>query len=141
MKNISHILTTPQAYTQLKLVTRRNGWWNLTPGTQLQQVVKGMGLKKWEKIQKIHTVEVVKVNPEPLNLIATFPEYGRAEMVNEGFPWMVPDEFVDMFCRSHKGVTATSLVNRIEYKYIDKPVECPACYRHEWKWSEDFVTP
>lgn len=70
MRNMSFALTTPQAYAQVKPVTRRLGWWNLQPGELVQQVVKGMGLKKGEKIERIHVIEIVSVTPERLNLMA-----------------------------------------------------------------------
>ena len=111
-RNISFMLTTEQVRNKTKTVTRRNAWWNLKPGTILNAVEKGMGLKKGEKINKLCRIEVVSVKREALNKI------DKAECIKEGFPDMSPDEFVEMFCQSHKGVNPMSVINRIEFKYI-----------------------
>jgi len=32
---------------------------------------------------------------------------------------MTPEEFVAMFCASHKDCTPTSVITRIEFEYVD----------------------
>lgn len=136
MRNMSFAYTTAQAYTQLKNVTRRLGWWNLKEDDQVQQVVKGMGLKKGEKIEKIHVIRIAKATPEPLCRMLDEPEYGRQEVIREGFPWMSPEQFVDMFCRSHKGCTPDTVVNRIWFYYQDDDaVSCRHCGCNQWRWD------
>lgn len=52
MRNISFALTTEQIRNQTKTVTRRVGWANLKPGTLLQPIEKGQGLKKGDRARK-----------------------------------------------------------------------------------------
>lgn len=118
MRNISFALTTPQFIAHIKFVTRRLGWVNLKPGEILQGVKKSQGLKRGEKIERLGPIEVVRVSPEALRKIIDFPEYGRLEMILEGFPGMDPERFVEMFIKSHKGATPESEVTRIQYEYL-----------------------
>lgn len=115
MRNMSFALTTEQVRNRTKTVTRRLGWSTLTPGTLLQPVVKGMGLKKGERVEKIGgPIRVVRVDREPLALIL-----GRVgDVAREGFPEMDGIWFVDMFCE-HNGCEPDDLVNRIEFEYVD----------------------
>lgn len=124
MKNMSFALTTLQACAQVKSVTRRLGWLDLKPGILVQQVVKGMGLKPGEQVQKIHVIKAAVIRREPLRSIVDKPRYGREEMVYEGFPNMTTADFVDMFCASHKGCTPESIVTRIEFKYVSPTPLC-----------------
>ena len=45
-------------------------------------------------------------------------EYGKQEVIKEGFPEMTPLEFVNFFCRSHKNCQEDTHVTRIEFEYI-----------------------
>jgi hypothetical protein len=139
MRNMSYALTTPQAYAQLKTVTRRLGWWTLKPDSLVQQVKKGMGLKKGEKIEKIHVIRIKEAAPELLSRLIEDPQYGRQDVIREGFPWMSPEQFVEFFCKSHKGCTPHTEVNRIAFSYTSNPIRCEACYRQEWKWSDNYA--
>lgn len=116
MRNMSFMLTTPQMYAGTKSVTRRVGWWNLKPGDVVMAVEKGMGLKLGEKIVKIYPILILETNPETLNYMLRNIEYGKKEVVMEGFPLMSPREFVGMFCASHKGCTPETTVNRIRFR-------------------------
>lgn len=117
MRNMSFMLTTQQARDKSKLVTRRLGWADLKPGERVQQVEKGQGLKKGEKVKKIHVVECVSNRPEPLCLMETNLSYGFSECNKEGFPNLSPPEFVTMFCK-HNNCPRWQTVNRIEFKYV-----------------------
>jgi hypothetical protein len=112
MRNMSFMLTTEQVRNKTKPVTRRMGWKKLKPGDLVQGVVKGMGLKKGEKIEKLHIIRVKSNSPEVLNTIT------EKEVTLEGFPGKSPQWFVEMFCKSHKGCTPESFVNRIEFEYV-----------------------
>src|SRR5690242_378415 len=114
MRNMSFMLTTQQARDKSKTVTRRLGWANLKVGERVQQVEKGQGLKKGEKIKRIHVIECVTNRSEPLHRMIAVPEYGYSECRKEGFPEMRPAEFVEMFCH-HNGCKPWSTVNRIEF--------------------------
>lgn len=101
MRNMSFALTTEQVRLRTKTVTRRTGWATLTPGTLIQPVVKGMGLKPGEKVEKIGgPIRVVSVRRERLDAIES--EYGQDECRAEGFPNLSPVEFVAMFCATHR---------------------------------------
>src|SRR5437016_5637880 len=102
-RNISFSMTTPQFLDGSKDVTRRVGWEYLRVGDLLSAVEKGMGLKKGEKVKRIGTIRVVDVRQEPLDLMTRDPEYGLTECRREGFPNMAPSEFIEFFCRGHRG--------------------------------------
>ncbi|MBN2061420.1 MAG: ASCH domain-containing protein [Deltaproteobacteria bacterium] len=114
---MSFMLTTEQARNKIKDVTRRNGWWFLKPGDIVQQVEKCRGLKKGEKVKKIHLIRIVFARPELLQCMIDDPEYGLEECRREGFPDTAPQEFVDFCCR-HNKVHPDESINRIEVEYL-----------------------
>ncbi|MCR4375630.1 MAG: hypothetical protein NUW22_12355 [Acidobacteria bacterium] len=127
MRNISFALTTEQIRTQAKTVTRRMGWKDLKPGTLLQPVVKGMGLKKGESVEKIGgPVRVLSVSRQQLRDITPQDVY------REGFPQMTREEFIWFFMKSHTGCYVDSPVTRIEFEYTG------ACahLRVSWRTAE-----
>ena len=111
-RNMSFSITTEQYRNRTKTVTRRLGWWFLKHGDILNGVEKGMGLKKGEKLVKFGQHKIIFTRPEPLNAVT------QEEVILEGFPDMTPTEFIDMFCRSHKGCRPETMVNRIEFEYL-----------------------
>lgn len=117
MRSISFALTTEQIRNRSKTVTRRLGWDHLKPGTLLQGVVKGMGLKKGESPEKLAVIVVTDVRREYLDEMENRLRYGAGECRNEGFPEMAGDQFVAMFCR-HMGVKPSTEVTRIEFRYV-----------------------
>jgi hypothetical protein len=120
MRNMSFMLTTQQIRDRTKKVTRRVGWWNLKPGDLVCAVVKGMGLRKGEKVERLCTIRIVSTKPELLNEMLLRDLYGRSEVILEGFPNLTPTGFVRMFCESHSKCTPTTMVNRIEFEYVDE---------------------
>jgi hypothetical protein len=124
MRNISFALTTEQVRNRTKTVTRRTGWKDLQPGTLLQPVVKGMGLKKGERVERIgRPIRIVSVRREPLFIEGHDrgdARYGRMEAAREGFPTHVSyGEFVDFFL-AHNGGARSQVVTRIEFEYIEE---------------------
>lgn len=117
MRNMSFSLTTAQMRDRTKTVTRRLGWKNLKPGDKVMAVVKGMGLKKGEKVECIHPIRIISVTREPLCTMKHNDIYGRQDVVKEGFPEYSPAQFVAMFCM-HNGCLSTSLVTRIEFEHL-----------------------
>ena len=116
-RNMSFMLTTQQMYNKTKTVTRRMGWRFLKPGDIVQAVEKCQGLRKGEKVVKICLIRILSNRPEQLgNMNRLY--YGLQEVIKEGFPDTTPIEFQDMFCKSHKGCTPTTFVNRIEFEYV-----------------------
>jgi hypothetical protein len=113
------MLTTEQYRNHTKTVTRRLGWRFLKPGEILNGCEKCQGLKKGEKQVKMGQHRVLSTRWEPLRRMIDDPEYGREEVVKEGFPDMTPAEFVEFFCASHRGCVPETLVNRIEFDYLD----------------------
>lgn len=110
---ISFAFTERQFLDGSKTVTRRNGWASLQVGDQLMAVRKAMGLKKGEKVHKLGMIQVTGVRLERLNALT------QKECRLEGFPDMLPREFVDFFCRTHKGVTPTTMITRIEFVRLE----------------------
>lgn len=104
-------MTTAQARAKTKTVTRRQGWWFLNPGDLVQQVVKGMGLKKGEKVQKIHVIRILSTRAEEIGAIT------KEDIVREGFPGWGWCQFVEMYCDHHK-LRSEELCNRIEFEYV-----------------------
>jgi hypothetical protein len=112
MRAMSFMLTTQQILDETKDVTRRDGWEFLKSGDRLRAVEKAMGLKKGQKQRVLKLIEVVSVNREELRVITA------NDCRREGLPNLTPAEFVSMFCRSHKGCTASTVITRIEFKYV-----------------------
>lgn len=118
MRNISFMLTQPQIRAKTKRVTRRNGWKTLKVGDRLQGCEKCQGIKPGEKMVKLAEIVITDVRREQLRRMIDEPEYGRAEVIAEGFPEMTPEQFVTFFCESHKDVTPDSIITRIAFDYV-----------------------
>lgn len=112
--NMSFALTTRQYEDRTKTVTRRLGWSKLRPGQRFTGIEKGQGLKKGEKVKKLHDSVVISNKAEPVRAIL---EYPRGETAKEGFPDMTPAEFVEMFCK-HNGCEPSEMINRIEFRHV-----------------------
>lgn len=112
MRNMSFAKTTIQARHRTKTVTRRWGWGFLKPGERVQQVVKAMGLKKGEKVQKIHVIEIIDNRPDPLSNI-TF-----AECTLEGFPCTHPAWLRELLLSMKPKKFKGEHPNRIEFTYV-----------------------
>ncbi len=113
-RNISFAMTTEQIRMKTKTVTRRLGWWRLTPGTILQPVEKGMGLKRGEKVVKVGgPIRVVSVRRERLK------EVTQEDVNREGFPYMSREDFILFFLVGHRcPYIEYTPVNRIEFEYL-----------------------
>ncbi|OKL45033.1 ASCH domain-containing protein [Pseudovibrio exalbescens] len=114
-RNMSFALTKQQIINRKKTVTRRFGWAFLKPGTVLNAVEKGMGLKPGEKVKRLCQIRVVSVQTECLKDIS------QEDCAREGFPEYSPEDFVRMFADHHKR-PPESKVNRIEFEYLE---DCP----------------
>lgn len=106
-------LTEAAVRDRSKTVTRRVGWLNLKSGDRLTLCRKVMGRRNGEPLVRIVDVEVVSARREALYLITA------DDVVREGFPDMSTWEFVDFFCSTHNGCLPSSVVTRIEWRYID----------------------
>ena len=120
---MSFMLTTDQVRARDKTVTRRAGWEKLRPGDLLCAVVKGMGLKAGETVQRLAIIRVLNVRREPLEAMTVDVDYGFEECIKEGFgdhpSLRFPSEFVAFFCASHRGCTPNTVITRIEFEYVD----------------------
>ena len=76
-----------------------------------------MGLKRGEEIKRLFMIEVISVTAQPLKALTDDLEYGKSEMIREGFPEMNPEDFVQMLCKANKK-TPNDLCNRIEFKRV-----------------------
>ena len=111
---MSFALTTDQVRNRTKTVTRRIGWANAKAGDIVQPIVRGQGIPKGGKVEKIGVPIVFrKVTREPLN----GPTMTFSDVAREGFRGMGPSEFVDMF-RRHNGGQRDQVVTRIEFEYL-----------------------
>jgi hypothetical protein len=122
MRHMSFSLTTEQVKNKTKTITRRLGWDNLKIGELVQAVEKAQGLKKGEKVKKIHVIRIVSTHPEPLRALTDNLDYGFTETAKEGFPeghrYFWPSVFVEFFCKTHKHCTPDTPINRIEFEYV-----------------------
>lgn len=119
MRNMSFALTKEQIREQTKTVTRRFGWWFLKPGDVVQPVEKCMGLKKGDSIVKIGgPIEIVDVRPESEYCVEGKFPFGvtQNECSLEGFPHLVPSEFVAILKKLQK--KSGDACNRIEFKHL-----------------------
>lgn len=116
MRHMSFALTTPQMLARTKTVTRRLGWATLKPGTLLQAIEKGQGLRKGEKVRKLGVIRVVEVKREPLWMLG-HPRYGADEAAREGFPALNGAQFLERFCQ-HSGCKPEDAVTRIEFEHV-----------------------
>lgn len=123
--NISFFLTQKQVKAREKDVTRRNGWKpnkngkpKVKSGDILQGIVKGQGLKLGEKVDVLCKIRIKDVRQERLDRMTFEPEYGKAEVIREGFPEMSPAEFVAMYC-AHNECDPWTEIMRIEFEYLD----------------------
>ena len=115
MRNMSFAMTTEQVRNQSKTVTRRFGWWFLKPGDVVQPIEKGMGLKKGEKVQKIGgPIRIVSTRREMVGCV------DDDDLIREGFPCMTRGEFIKLLTDNFSKATGTSIVNRIEFEYVEK---------------------
>lgn len=112
---MSFALTTPQMLACTKTVTRRKGWRDLQPGTLLQAIEKGQGLKKGEKVVKLGVIRVVDVRREPLFAIIREP-FGADR---EGFPELTAMQFMHRFCGGAR-CSKTDEITRIEFEHVDE---------------------
>ena len=120
MRNISFAATPVQLLAGMKNVTRRIGWKKLQEGQILQAILKGQGLRKGEKVQKLGYVKVISLRSERLDAITD------EDVEAEGFPgkshyWFI-EKFMDAFkCKRNK------IVLRIEFTYSLQDPTPKAC--------------
>lgn len=148
MRRISFALTKDQVRLRTKRVTRRIGWTNLKTQERLAPVEKCRGLKRGERQVVIEPVDAAPVIECVSNRLERLGSITKEDVILEGFPEMTQEEFVEMFCRTHKRhdgqqVTADDLVSRIAFRYVgvgcmchylapeqrDQGQVCNACYR------------
>lgn len=129
---MSVALTTDAVRERRKTVTRRAGWQMLSPGDQLTLCPKVRGRRHSQELDRIVTVDVVSVRREPLNAI------NPDDVTAEGFPDWTPAEFIEFFCATHRGVTATSQITRIEWHY---PRVCRTCGCTDYAACDTIIDP
>ena len=114
MSRLMSVAFTEQAVRdRTKTVTRRKGWTFLKPGDTLTLCRKVMGRKKGEPLVRLAEVEVVDVRREPLAAIT--PD----DVAREGFPDMLPLDFIRKFFIDAQGIYPGEVVTRIEWRYLD----------------------
>lgn len=118
--NMSFALTSEQYKNKTKTVTRRNGWKHIKIGVPMNGVNKCMGFRKGEKPVIFGQHIPISSHWEPLRRVIDEPEYGKQEMILEGFPDWEPKQFVEMYC-NHNKCTPETLVNRIEFEHAERP--------------------
>ncbi|QLY34387.1 hypothetical protein H0264_14490 [Nocardia huaxiensis] len=89
----------------------------LKPGDRLTLCRKVQGRGRGEPLDRITDVEVTSVHRERLDSITS------VEVAAEGFPHWTPSEFVEFFCRTHRGLRPDSNVTRIEWRYTEPITE------------------
>lgn len=126
MQNMSFMLTTQQVKQKTKRITRRMGWLRLRVGDVLQPVERCMGIPKGGTIVRIGgPILVTGVRREPLLAMRLDSAYGFHECELEGFPEFTPDDFIEMFCKSHEGCAPDTEVTRIAFEYLPEQLLLP----------------
>jgi hypothetical protein len=141
--SVDRLLGRPTA-GPFKTVTRRDGWAKLKPGALLCLVEKGMGLKPGEQVKRLALVHVLNVRRERLdamtvedaalegfNRLADFGHSGTARGTWAEILWpnilypantiVLPKQFIEFFCATHKGTTPATTITRIEWEYVGGP--------------------
>jgi len=116
MRKMSFNKTIDQILDRSKTVTRRLGWKNLKPGTLLEAVDRVQFVKPQDQ-RFLALIRVTRVNREHLG--AMLEDGYQREPAKEGFPQMLPSEFVEMFCKAF-GCTQDTDVARIEFEYVEE---------------------
>lgn len=117
--NMAFTLTIGPFKNRTKTVTRRRTARHIQPGQRITAIEKGMGLKRGEKVKRLGVIEVISITDESLSRLLDDPEYGKQEVIREGFPEKTPAEFVEMLC-THYHIPPETVFKRIEFKYIDE---------------------
>jgi len=131
VSRLMSVAMTEQAVVERrKTVTRRKGWWEdkngrrlLKAGDQLTLCRKVMGRKKGEPLVRLVDVEVLDVRRERLDRLCDpmtwpYPNYGIREVAAEGFPGMLPAEFMVRFFLDAQGIDPRDTITRIEWRYL-----------------------
>jgi hypothetical protein len=118
MRHMSFALTVEPMKRHEKGCTRRYGWDDIKVGELIQAVERCQGLKKGEHVKKLDIIRVTAERWEPLTQMVEFPEYGKAEVILEGFPTMSPSEFVLMVAK-HNKKEPYQMVHRIQFEYVE----------------------
>ena len=125
MRNISFALTTDQIRRREKTVTRRIGWKFLKVGDLLQPIVKGQGIQKGRKVEKIGgPIRVTRITRELMSQFEHRPDAAE-ECRREGFPDLTPWQFFRFFQHTHTNhffrfAKPVDLeVTRIEFEYVE----------------------
>ena len=109
--------TGPQLAAGAKTVTRRLGWWFLKGGEEIRAVERARGLRK-EAMRELRIFCVLTATKERLDRIVSDANYGREECRLEGYPELSPEQFVEMFCDTHPGVSPPTAINRIHFRFV-----------------------
>lgn len=110
-RRMSFAKTIRQIKEKTKTETRRLGWNCVKVGDVIQAVNKTMGFKKGEKPELLDLIVVTKTWREPLDRIT---QEGCAA---EGFPELMPEEFVAMFC-DLGGCAPDTEIRVIQFEYV-----------------------
>lgn len=111
MRNMSFSATKRQILDQTKHETRRLGWDTLVAGELVQPIEKGQGLKKGAKVVRLGCpIQCLSNRRERLDAIT------RTGCELEGFPELMPKEFVAMFCKLNR-CCPSQIVNVIAFTY------------------------
>lgn len=116
MRLMSFFLTTAQVRARRKFVTRREGWADLVRGQHFMAIVKGQGIPKGGKVERLCELVCMDNRPEVLRRMVVEPAYGKREAELEGFPEMTGAQFVAFYCKAN-GVGEDHVVNRILFEY------------------------
>lgn len=117
MRHISFKLTSEQILARTKTVTRRVTWTTARRGQILQPVYQTLGIPRGGTVRRLGCpINFVDVRRECLSMLMEDKEYGRLEMIKEGFPGRDPADFVYWFAEQNH-CEPTKLITRIEFDY------------------------
>ena len=96
MRNKSFFLTQEQYRNRTKTVTRRQCKRTPEVGERFMGIVKGQGLKKGEKVQKMHASTYTAVD------WIFIWQISKEDVIKEGFPNWTPLQFINFYCKANR---------------------------------------
>ncbi len=110
-RNMSFALTTEQYNNRTKTETMRLGWAFLKPGEIFMGIKQGQGLKKGEKVERLHLSRCISNTPARVDSVT------KDNCIAEGFPHLEPAQFIEFFCK-HNRCSPDTVINRIVFEHL-----------------------
>jgi hypothetical protein len=116
--------TASEVRARLQTVTRRPGWRFLKSGDLILAVESQPGPRAASPAaRELAVLRIRDVRVEPLSRLVREATYAEDELPREGLPCWSRDHFIATFLRRHRLTSADVEVTRIEFEYVERPVQ------------------